>query len=246
MDTQLLKLFHGYGDIFDNPKARSFIRAYRNAAGIDGSLLLVNQMSPRIDLCEWISNADVDLGKCRRVFRRDLPVLVNARAGVSVSCGAREKSVIGSGAVLETGNIITFEAHPPGFRRLGPEDAPLFDAIENDYSEFDIVEQVKGHLQESTIGCFGMFEDGALAAFASVAPLRGSMFADSYSISGIFTVQPYRKKGYAAALLKSILQAHHAKHFYYTACPATNIASVRLAQSCGFVPVGETMTIQFI
>jgi len=246
MDTQLRKLFHGYGDIYDNPKARSFIRAYRNAAGIDGSLLLVNQMNPRIDLCEWISNDDVDLGRCKRGFRPKLPILVNARADVAISCGTREKSIIGSGAVLETDNAMAFDACTPGFRRLGSEDAPLFDAIENDYDVNDIVAQTKGNLAEPEIECFGIFEGGALAAFASVAPLRGSMFVDCYSISGIFTVQSFRRQGFAAALLRGILQVYHGKRFYYTACPATNIASVRLAQSCGFVAVGETKTIQFI
>ena len=241
MDTQLRKLFHGFGDIYDNPKARSFIGAYR----IDGSLLLVNQANPRIDLCDWISNENIDFGKCKKLFRRGLPVLVNAPAEVTISFGKRKKEIIGSGAVLENENTIAFDI-ASAFRRLGPEDAPLFDAIENDYPKFNMVEQIKGHLPESEISCFGIFENGALAAFASVAPLRGSMFADCYSISGMFTAQPYRKKCYAASLLKSILQAYHGKYFYYMATPATNTASVRLAQSCGFTLVGEIITHQFI
>jgi len=238
MDTKLRKLFHSFGDIYDNPKARSFIGAHR----IDGSLLLVNQANPRIDLCDWISNTDVDLGKCKKMFRRGLPVLVNAPAGVAVSFGKREKLVIGSGAVLENVNTIAFDI-APGFRCLGPEDAPLFDAIENDYDINDVVAQTKANLAD--MECFGLFENGALAAFADIAKLRGSMFADSYNLSNIFTAQAHRKKGHAASLLKSTLQAYHGKHFYYTAIPATNIASVRLAQSCGFTPVGEIITHQF-
>jgi GNAT superfamily N-acetyltransferase len=181
------------------------------------------------------------------VFRPNLPVLVNARAGVTVSCGTREKTVIGSGAALETDNTIAFGACPPGFRRLGPEDAPLFETIEDDFSEFNLVAQTKEFLSESTGGteCFGMFAEGTLAAFASAITLRGSMFAESYSISGIFTARHFRKQGCAAALLRGILQAYPGKRFHYTACPATNIASVRLARSCGFRPVGETTAIQF-
>ena len=244
MDTQLRKLFHNFGDIYDDPKARPFIQAYRNVAGTNDSLLLVNQANPRIDLCDWISSENIVFGKSKKAFRRGVPVLVNAPAGVSVSFGKKEKSNIGSTAVLENENTLLFDI-APGFRRLGPEDAPLFDAIENDYSEFNMVDQIKGHLPDPAMGCFGIFENGALAAIASVAPLRGSMFADSYSISGMFTAQAYRKKGYATSLLKSILQTYHVKHFYYTATPATNTASVCLAQSCGFLPVGETTTYQF-
>ena len=244
MDPQLCKLFHNFGDIYDDPKARSFIKAHPNATGVEGSLLLVNQANPRIDLCDWISSSDVDLGKCKRAFRANLPILVNASAGVSVSFSKKEKSVIGSAAVLENENTIAFDT-APGFHRLVADDARLFDAIENDYSELNIVEQVKDSLEEPEIDCFGIFGNGALAAFASVAPLRGSMFADSYSISGIFTVQAYRKNGYAASLLKSILHTYHGKQFYYTATPATNMASIRLAQSCGFTPVGKTITHQF-
>jgi len=245
MDTQLRKLFYGFGDIYDDPGARSFIRAYPDAAGIKGSLLLVNRMNPSIDLCDWIANEGVDLGRCKRLFRHGVPVFVSAPAGVTVSCGKRRKSVIGSAAVLETDNAIAFEACPPGFRRLGEEDARLFDGIENDYAENDIATQTKGNLAEPEIACFGMFAEGALAAFADVAKLRGSMFADSYSLANIFTVRRFRRQGFATALLRGILQAYPDKHFYYTAQPATNIASVRSAQACGFAPVGETTVYQF-
>ena len=243
MDTQLCKLFHHFGDAYDL-KARSFMRAHENIAGTKDSLLLVNQANPRIDLCDWISSENIDFGKCKKAFRRGLPVLVNAPAGVSVSFGKKEKSNIGSAAVLETENTIAFDI-APGFRRLGPEDAQLFDAIENDYSEFNMVEQMKGNLSESS-ECFGIFEGEALAAFADITGLRGSMFEGCCDLTNIFTARAYRKKGYAAGLLKSILQAYHAKRFYYTATPATNAASVHLALTCGFVPVGEITTYKFI
>jgi len=244
----LYKLFYEFGDVFDDHRARAFLRVRRNAAGTKDSLLLVNQVHPGMDRCDWISGEDLELAKCRRVLRPSVPIIVCAQAGVAVSCDAKQKNVVGSAAVFETdnANAAAFDVDPSHVRRLGPGNARLFDEIENDYAVNDIVAQTRGHLTEPDgAECFGIFEDGALAAFADIARLRGSAFSESYDLSNIFTVQSFREKGYATALLRCILQMYPGKRFYYTANPSTNTASIRLALKCGFVPVGEKTVCQF-
>ena len=246
MDAQLYKLFYEFGDVFDDHRARAFLRVRRNAAGTRDSLLLVNQALPGMDRCDWISGENLDLTKCRRELRPGVPIIVCAQNGVAVSCGAMQKAVVGSAVVFETGNAATFDVDPSNFRRLESGEARLFDEIENDYAVNDIVAQTRGHLtQPDGAECFGIFEDGALAAFADIARLRGSLFAEGYALSNIFTAQPFRKKGYATALLRCILQVYPGKRFYYTANPSTNTASIRLAQKCGFIPVGEKTVCKF-
>ena len=246
MDARLYKLFHEFGDVFDDHRARAFLRVRRNAAGTKDSLLLVNQALPGMDRCDWISGEDLNLAKCRRELRPNVPIVVCVQTGVAVSCGAMQKTVVGTAAVFETDNAAAFDVDPSHFRRLGQDDARLFDEIENDYAVFDIVAQTKEHLKEPDgAECFGSFEDGALVAFADIAKLHGSVFAQSYALSNIFTVPPFRGKGCATALLRCLLQAYPGKRFYYTASPSTNIASIRLAQKCGFIPVGEKTVYQF-
>jgi len=237
MNETLSKLFYNYADIFVDANARPFLRVFPDAFGLRGSMLIVNQLSPVCDLCEWISEQDVDLGVSPELLRAHVPLFVNAAEGVNVACGRRHRSVAGSSAIFETSNTAALEPRPAVIRRMTAADLYWLEHIE----EHDVVEQFKFNLAGAQdIESFGLFEHGALAAFMDIAKLW-----ESYTVSNIFTVRAYRGHGLASALLGNVLHERHGARFFYAATPAANTASVNLALRCGFAPLGRMICHRF-
>lgn len=117
----------------------------------------------------------------------------------------------------------------------GRKSYPNFSA----YDQLQIVESnLSDYLRESmlegTLKCAVWAPDGKYKAV-----LRLEEYRDGYLIAGLETAVNERRKGYASALIHSLLTSFPNTVFYSHVMNG-NAASVRLHEKCGFIKIKDT------
>lgn len=118
-------------------------------------------------------------------------------------------------------------------RRLTIEDRDAFEAFQADASEQD---RDDAFVELDHWAVFGCLEDGRLVSAASAYPWESGPLADL----GVLTLPDVRGRGYARAVVLAISDFSHREGYEpQYRCQIDNVASVALANSCGFALFGK-------
>ena len=117
----------------------------------------------------------------------------------------------------------------------GKRDYPYFSAYDQlQIVEDHLTEYLIESMREGTLRCAVWAPEGKYKAV-----LRLEKYRDGYLIAGLATAVNERHKGYASALLHSLLAALPHTVFY-SHIEDGNFISVRLHEKCGFVKIRDT------
>lgn len=118
-------------------------------------------------------------------------------------------------------------------RALGPDDTELFERFIVACPEDDVGE---AFVELDHWAVMGRVVDGELVAAASAYPWRNGPLADV----GVITHPAHRGRGHAVAVVRALAQAILERdHEPQYRCQLDNTASVRVAHSARFTPLGE-------